>query len=95
MSKPIARVAFFVLVSLVLIAATSASVRSWLGSSSEAASVQAHMVNGLQTNLNHDRSTAAELESLQLNGDLYSNPVDSSRKDGGCHSQQQTNPSDY
>jgi hypothetical protein len=95
MSKPIARVAFFVLVSLVLIAATFPSVRGWLASSSGAAGVQAHAVDGLQTNLNHDRSTAAELESLQLNSDLYSNPVDSSRKDGGCHSEQQTNPSDY
>jgi hypothetical protein len=95
MSKPIARVAFFVLVSLVLIAATFPGVRGWLASSGEAAGVQAHVVNGLQTNLNHDRSTASELESLQLNGDLYSNPVDSSRKDGGCHSEQQTNPSDF
>jgi hypothetical protein len=94
MSKPIARVAFFVLVSLVLIAATSASVRGWLGSTSEAAGVQAHVVSGLQTNLNHDRSTVSELESLQLQGDLYTNPVDSSRQDGGCHSEQHTSPLD-
>jgi hypothetical protein len=95
MSKPIARVAFFVLVSLVLIAATSASVRGWLGTSSESAAVQSHAVNGLQTNLNHDRSAATELDSLQLSGDLYENPVDSSRKDGGCHSEKNVNPSDY
>jgi hypothetical protein len=94
MSKPIARVAFFLLISLVLIAATSASVRGWLGGTREAASVQAHVVSGLQTNLNHDRSTVAELQSLQLSGDLYSNPVDSSRKDGGCHSEQHTSPLD-
>jgi hypothetical protein len=94
MSKPIARVAFFLLISLVLIAATSASVRGWLGNTTDAASVQAHVVSGLQTNLNHDRSTVSELQSLQLSGDLYSNPVDSSRKDGGCHSEQHTSPLD-
>jgi hypothetical protein len=95
MSKPITRVAFFVLVSLVVIAATSASVRGRLGSSSEVAGVQSHVVTGLQTNLNHDRSSASEIEALQLQGDYYTNPVDSSRKDGGCHSEQQTNPSEY
>jgi hypothetical protein len=29
-----------------------------------------------------------------LSGDLYSNPVDSSRQDGGCHSDQHTSPLD-
>ena len=94
MSKPVARVAFFVLISLVLIAATSASVRGWLGGTSATAGVQAHSVSGLQTNLNHDRSTAAEIESLKLQGDLYTNPVDSSRQDGGCHSDQHASPLD-
>jgi hypothetical protein len=94
MSKPIARLAFFVLISLVLIAATSASVRGWLGGTSNIATVQSHVVNGLQTNLNHDRATALEVESLKLQGELYNNPVDSSRGDGGCHSEQQSVPQD-
>jgi len=94
MSKPIARFAVFVLISLVLIAATSASVRGWLGGTSNIATVQSHQVSGLQTNLNHDRATAVELESLKLQGELYNNPVDSSRQDGGCHSNHQNVPQD-
>jgi hypothetical protein len=92
MSRPIARVAFFVLISLVLIAATSASVRGWLGgvSEAEAASVQSHTVSGLQTNLNHDRSTASELQSLQTQNDAL-------KQNGmghGCESEARTSPDD-
>jgi hypothetical protein len=83
MSKPIARFAFFVLISLVLIAATSASVRGWLGGTSNSAHVQAHVVNGLQTNLNHDRSTVSELQSLQLQ--MNSQPLQQSGH--GCESE--------
>ena len=93
MSKPIARVAFFVLVSLVLIAATSASVRGWLGSTSEVASVQSHSVSGLQTNLNHDRSTVSELQTLQLQ--MVSQSLQQpSGKGHGCESEQQSVPLD-
>lgn len=92
MSKPIARVAFFLLISLVLIAATSASVRGWLGSSSEVAGVQSHAVSGLQTNLNHDRSTVSELQTLQLQMDSQS--LQQSGKGHGCESEQQTVPQD-
>ena len=92
MSKPITRVAFFLLISLVLIAATSASVRGWLGSSSEVAGVQSHVVSGLQTNLNHDRSTVSELQTLQLQMD--SQPLQQSGKGHGCESEQQTVPQD-
>jgi len=94
MSKPIARVAFFVLISLVLIAATSASVRGWLGgtSASVTTGAQAHVVNGLQTNLNHDRSTASELQSLQLQMD--SQLLDQPGKGRGCESDRQTVPQD-
>jgi hypothetical protein len=92
MSKPIARVAFFVLVSLVLIAATSASVRGWLGSSSDAASVQSHSVSGLQTNLNHDRSTVSELQTLQLQMDSQS--LQQPGKGHGCESEQNSVPLD-
>lgn len=93
MSKPIARVTFFVLISLVLIAATSASVRGWLGgSTSEAAGVQAHSVNGLQTNFNHDRSTVSELDALQLQVDSQS--LDQPGKGHGCESEAQAVPQD-
>jgi len=91
MSKPIARVTFFVLISLVLIAATSFSVRGWLDGTSEAAGVQVHSVDGLQTNLNHDRSTVTELESLQ--SDAQS--LEQSGKGHGCESEAQSNPNDY
>lgn len=88
MSKPIARVAFFVLISLVLIAATSVSVRGWLDNTSQAAGVQIHAVDGLQTNLNHDRSTVAELESLK------NSTFSESGHEGGCRSESQTSPDD-
>jgi hypothetical protein len=89
MSKPIVRLAFFVLVSLVVIAATSASLR---GSSSEVAGVQSHVVNGLQTNLNHDRSTVSELQTLQLQMD--SSLQQQSDKGHGCESERQNVPLD-
>lgn len=88
MSRSIVRVGVFVLISLVLIAATSVSVRSWLGSTSQTASVHAHVVSGLQTNLNHQRSTSAELQSLQT----QSQPAGAHQ--GGCHSNNQSSPQD-
>lgn len=93
MSKPIARFAFFVLISLVLIAATSAGVRGWLGGTSQhAASVQSHAVSGLQTNLNHDRATAAELQSLQISAQPQIQP---DRGHGGCQSEGKNTSNDY
>jgi hypothetical protein len=94
MSKPAARITLFVLISLVLIAATSASVRGLWGGASEVSGAQAHMVSGLQTNFNHDRSTVSELESFQMQGAGPS--VDQPGKSGhGCESEGQVNPSDY
>jgi hypothetical protein len=94
MSKPAARVTLFILISLVLIAATSASVRGLWGGTSEVSGVQAHMVSGLQTNFNHDRSTISELESQQLQGAGPS--MDQPGKGGhGCESEAQVNPNDY
>ncbi len=90
MSKPIVRVTFFVLISLVLIAATSVSVRGWLEGTREAAGVQVHNVDGLQTNLNHDRSTISELETLQT----QTQSGQGQGHEGGCHSESQTS-NDY
>ena len=93
MSKPIARVAFFLLISLVLIAATSASVRGWLGGARDVAGVQSHVVSGLQTNLNHDRSTVSELQTLQLQMNSQSLQQQPG-KGHGCESEGQNAPID-
>ena len=86
MSKPIAKVAVFVLISLVLIAATSVGVRSWLDrpGTTANAQIQAHAVGGIQTNFNHVRSTSSELESLQT----QAQPATGHQ--GGCHSSGQS-----
>jgi hypothetical protein len=95
MSKPIARVTFFVLISLVLIAATSVGLRGLLADTSasaaesDAAAVQSHSVGGLQTNLNHDRSSVTELESQQLQSQ------DQPGTGHGCESEAQNNPNDF
>ena len=95
MSKPIARVTVFVLLSLVLIAATSVGVRGWLGGASQATGV--HAVSGLQTDFNHQRSTASEVESLQtqqLQEFQQIQPGKSHQGGGGCQSESQNNPND-
>ena len=92
MSKPIARVALVTLISLALIAATYMTVQGVAGKS-ESASAQAHMVNGLKTNLNHDRSTVSELQTIQI----QSNPASQSEiydEDHGCGSEMHTSPLD-
>ena len=91
MSKPIARVAFFVLISLVLIAATSVGVRGWLSSSGPLTG--SHAVNGLQTDFNHQRSTVVELQSLQAQNSSYTQPSSGAHQ-GGCHSNGQVSPQD-
>ena len=68
MSKPIARVALFLVISLSLIAATYMTVQgSWLKTDTTNAVVQAqsHSVSGLQTNLNHDRLSSAEVQAFK------------------------------
>jgi hypothetical protein len=88
MSKPITRVAFALLISLVLIAATYMTVQgAFPGAESKAAGV--HTVNGLQTNFNHYRSTASELAIYQIQSQAGDAP-----HQGGCHSDTQTSPDD-
>jgi hypothetical protein len=91
MSK-IARITVFLLVSLALTAATSVSVRGWLGSTSQPAT-GVHTVGGLQTDFNHQRSTTAELESQRVQNNYFVPPSGSSHP-GGCHSDQQASPQD-
>lgn len=92
MSKPIARVALITLVSLALIAATYMTVQGAVGKA-ESAGVQAHEVNGLKTNLNHDRSTVSELEAFQLQSEPAFQPGGHGAG-GGCESEMQTSPLD-
>ncbi len=89
MSKPIARVALVTLISLALIAATYMTVQGVAGKS-KSASAQAHMVNGLKTNLNHDRSTASELKTIQIQSD----PGAGRHEDTGCGSEMHASPLD-
>lgn len=90
MSKPmIARVTVLALISLALIAATSFSVRGWLGGTSRQAT-GVHTVSGIQTNFNHQRSTVEELETRQM----YIQPSGAPQQSGGCHSEGQVSPDD-
>jgi hypothetical protein len=91
MSRPIVRVAFFLLISLTLIAATYMTVQgAWL--KTETHSAQSHVVSGMQTNLNHDRMSSAELQSLQMNN--YAQPGNGAHQNGGCHSDTRVAPQD-
>jgi hypothetical protein len=93
MSKPVVRVALFLLISLSLIAATYMTVQgAW--AKPETNRAQSHAVSGLQTNLNHDRLSSAEVQSLQLQSGNYAQPGNGSHKNGGCHSDSQAVPQD-
>jgi hypothetical protein len=85
MSKPIARVALVTLVGLVLIAAAYMTVQG-VFAKAESTGAQAHLVSGLQTNLNHDRSTSSEVQSLQ--------PANQTGKGHGCESEARVSPED-
>ncbi|HEX9330795.1 MAG TPA: hypothetical protein VF896_02830 [Anaerolineales bacterium] len=85
MSKPIARVVLAILVSLVLIAATYFTVQGALPKVG-AGSAQVHVVNGLQTNLNHYRTSIYEAN--------YASPANGPHQGGGCHSDSQNSPGD-
>lgn len=91
--KPTARVVLIALISLALIAATYMTVQGAFAKA-ETRGAQAHTVNGLQTNFNHDRSTAAELDALQAQIDAYSQPDGSYKNGGGCHSELRDSPLD-
>jgi len=92
MSKPIVRVAFFLVISLTLIAATYMTVQgAWLKTDTHRA--QVHVVSGLQTNLNHYRLSSVEVQSQQMLNN-YAQPGNSPHQNGGCHSNPQTVPQD-
>ena len=91
MSKPIARVTLFALVSLVLVVAAYLTVQG-VFAKTESAGVQAHTVGGLQTNFNHDRSSVSELESLKLQSDNSSYHQSGSGQ--GCREEGMVSPDD-
>jgi hypothetical protein len=88
MSKPIARVTLAILISLVLIAATYMTVQGALPKIG-GNSAQVHVVDGLQTNLNHYRSSAAEVQSLQS-----TQSFDQPGQGHGCESEARVSPDD-
>jgi hypothetical protein len=95
MSKPTVRVAFFLLISLTLIAATYMTVQgAWLKTETNQSQAQVHAVSGLQTNLNHDRLSSSEVLSPQMQSGNYAQPGEGSHKNGGCHSDSQVSPQD-
>jgi hypothetical protein len=95
MSKPIARVVFVSLLGLVLIVAAYLTVQAaFAKAETKSAGAQAHVVSGLQTNFNHDRSTVSELEALQSQSQP-SQPSTGRNGDGhGCDSEYQAVPQD-
>ena len=92
MSKPTARIVLVSLLAVVLIAATYFTVQAAFAKA-ESAGAQSHSVSGLQTNFNHDRSTAAELQALQAQQN-YSEPGAGGHYGGGCEHENQTSPLD-
>jgi hypothetical protein len=88
MSKPIARVAFFTLIALVLIAAAYLTVQGAFAKT-ETNIARAHTVDGLQTNLNHYRSSAAEVQSMQS-----TQSFNQTGQGHGCESEHQSIPQD-
>ncbi len=91
MFKPTARVVLITLIGIVLIAATYVTVQGAFAKA-DSAGAQAHVVSGLQTNFNHDRSTAAELDALQVQSDTYSQPGAGGH--GGCEDEMHSVPLD-
>ena len=90
MSKRVARVALSVLISLGIIAGIYTSVQGAL-QETETNKAKVHVVNGLMTNLNHDRRSASELESMGTHPDIYSQPAGKGR---GCESHLRIDPDD-
>jgi Tfp pilus assembly protein PilO len=94
MSKPTARIVLVTLVGIVLIAAAYVTVQGAFAKA-DSAGAQAHVVSGLQTNFNHDRSTAAELDALQAQiNNTYSEPGAGRHQGGGCEHESQSVPLD-
>lgn len=93
MSKPTARIVLVSLLAILLIAATYMTVQGAFAKT-ESTGAQAHVVSGLQTNFNHDRSTLAELQALQAQKNFSESGSGRHGGGGGCESEMQTSPLD-
>ncbi len=93
MPKTIARVVLVSLIAIVLVAATYLTVQGAFAKA-ESVGAQAHVVSGLQTNFNHDRSTPAELEALQAQQNFSAPGSGRHQGGGGCEDEMQTSPLD-
>jgi len=94
MSKMIAQAALSVLLGLGVIVGFSSDLQSRLSHvllKSES-SAQVHVVNGLQTNFRHFRSSVGGLNQAELQLELQS-PYQSD-KPHGCESESKTDPND-
>ena len=89
MSKPTIKVAFAVLITLILIVGIYTSVQGAFLSAGTRIG-QAHLDAGLNANLSHSRSSGYEVSSSEAQLDAY-------KQDGGGHGceSERTNPSDY
>ena len=95
MSKPVARVVLISLISLLLIAAAYMTVQgAFAKAETKSAGAQAHVVSGLQTNFNHDRSTVSEVEALQSQSQPSQPGTGRNGNGGGCEHEGQTAPLD-
>jgi len=98
MAKPISRVAIAVLIALAIIAVTSAAVQGLLGrtAAAEENTAKAHVVTGVQTNLNHYRSSIYGQDYFGNQADTYTQPESAPGKGQGhgCESEMRVDPTD-
>ena len=94
MSKMIAQAALSALLGLGVIVGFSSDLQTRLSHAllKAESSAQVHVVNGLQTNFNHFRSSAGGLNQAELQSDLQSQYQ--SDKPHGCESESKTDPND-
>ena len=93
MSKLIAQVALSAVLGLGVIVGFSTDLQSRLSRLVQADNVaKAHVVNGLQTNFNHYRSSANALNQVELQSDLQE--LYQSDRPHGCESESKIDPND-
>jgi hypothetical protein len=95
MSKPVAQVTFSALLGLVMIVGLSTNVQNKLSRvlAKTENGASAHVVNGVQTNFNHYRSSASVLNQLELQSDLQ-NQYQNDRPHGCESESNKTDPND-
>lgn len=93
MTKSTARVVLVALIAIALIAAVYMTAQGAFAKA-DSTGAQAHVVSGLKTNFNHDRSTAAELEALQAQQKSYETGAGGYHGAGGCRDEMGSVPLD-